>query len=76
MTALSHHCSVFLQDVKASSVKDDSAVEIVPLPASAEDGESITIYVKNLAWATLDAGLQVCCRSCPSCNLSLGMQDF
>ena len=72
MAALSHHCSVPLQDVKASSVKDESAVEIVPLPASAEDGESITIYVKNLAWATTDAGLQVCRTSRPSCKLSLG----
>ena len=30
----------------------------MPLPSS-EDGESTTIYVKNLAFATTDAGLQV-----------------
>ena len=37
----------------------DAAVEIAALPAADEEGESTTIYVKNLAFATSDAGLQV-----------------
>ena len=49
-----------VQDVKASGAKDVPAVEVVPLPAADEEGESTTIYVKNLAFATTDAGLQVC----------------
>lgn len=34
-------------------------MEVVPLQAADEEGESTTIYVKNLAFATTDAGLQV-----------------
>lgn len=48
-----------MQEAQAAEAKADAAVEIVPLPASTEDGESTTIYVKNLAFATTDAGLQV-----------------
>ena len=35
---------------------------VAPLPAAEDEGESTTIYVKNLAFATTDAGLQVCSR--------------
>ncbi len=47
------------QDAKASGAKNVAAVEVTPLPAADEEGESATIYVKNLAFATTDAGLQV-----------------
>ena len=47
-----------MQGAKAAEGKAQAAVEVVPLP-SGEDGESTTIYVKNLAFATTDAGLQV-----------------
>ena len=49
------HCA---QGAQAAQDKAQAAVEVVPLP-SGEDGESTTIYVKNLAFATTDAGLQV-----------------
>ena len=32
---------------------------VAPLPIAEDEGESTTIYVKNLAFATTDAGLQV-----------------
>lgn len=48
-----------MQVVKAPLTKDKSAMEVVPLPAVEEELESTTIYVKNLAFATTDAGLQV-----------------
>ena len=47
-----------MQAAKAAEGEAQAAVEVVPLP-SGEDGESTTIYVKNLAFATTDAGLQV-----------------
>ena len=47
-----------MQVVKAPEGNADSAVEIVAPQAAGEDGESTTIYVKNLAFATTDAGLQ------------------
>ena len=47
-----------MQGAKAAEGTAQAAVEVVPLPSS-EDGESTTIYVKNLAFATTDAGLQV-----------------
>ena len=49
-----------MQGGKPPEGNADSAVEIMPLPAAGEDGESTTIYVKNLAFPTTDAGLQVC----------------
>ena len=47
-----------MQGAKAAEEKAEVAVEVVRLP-SGEDGESTTIYVKNLAFASTDAGLQV-----------------
>lgn len=46
-------------------------MEVVALPAGEEDAESTSIYVKNLAFATTDATLQVlyspstCNAPCP-----------
>ena len=58
-----------MQDVKAPGAKsDDSAVEVAALPAADEEGESTTIYVKNLAFATSDTGLQVRAKGC--CQIS------
>ena len=51
-----------MQDAEAPGAKEAAAVEVVPLPAADEEGESTTIYVKNLAWATTDTGLQVIIR--------------
>ncbi len=49
-----------MQGVNAPDVNVASAVEVAPLLATGEDGESTTIYVKNLAFVTTDTGLQVC----------------
>lgn len=46
---------------KAAKPKEGAAapVEIVALPAGDEEGESTTMYVKNLAFATTDLSLKV-----------------